>query len=590
MNQRRAGYDDEELADTAAMSADMLRNLANRWRFRIQAGRLGRHSMTESLRLVSHLEAAARLIEDGVDEHAPPGIEQAPPATEMRAALEAQRQSEERLRLMIEAVRDYAIFMLDPGGHVMSWNVGAERLEGYRADEVVGRHFSMFYTDEDRQRAHPAEELRLARAEGRYEEEGWRVRKDGTRFWANVVITPVFDREQKHVGFTKVTRDFTERRSAADDARRSEERFRLLVESVREYAIFILDPDGRITSWNLGAERIKGYTAGQIIGAHFSVFYTEEDRRRRHPEHDLQQAMATGSFAEEGWRVRKDGTRFWASVVITALEDEHRRHVGFAKVTRDMTEQRRAEETLRQLNEDLERRTAALTAANQELETFSYSVSHDLRAPLRALDGFSRLLLDRAFEKLSAQERDYLGRIRTAAQRMSQLTDALLMLSRLTRAPVRRQPADLSSLSESIVTELREGDPERQVEVAITPGLEVMADARLVRIVFENLLRNAWKFTREEPRARIEVGAREDGGGATVFFVRDNGAGFDPALSSRLFVPFQRLHRAKDFEGSGIGLATVHRVVARHGGRIWADATPGRGATFHFTLGGRDDA
>lgn len=385
----------------------------------------------------------------------------------------------------------------------------------------------------------------------------------------------------------------TDMPSSPEELRQSEERFRILVESVRDYGIFMLDTRGHITSWNLGAERLKGYAAHEILGQHFSLFYTEEDRLRGHPDAELEHARATGSYAEEGWRIRKDGTRFWAHILITALNDERGCHIGFAKVTRDVTERRLAQEKLRQLNEELERRvqqrTAELSAVNEELRAFSYSVSHDLRAPLRALDGFSRLLLDQASERLSAQEQDYLGRIRAAAQRMSQLIDAMLMLSRLTRTPIHERPVNLSALAQSIVAELRQSEPERQVDVAITSGLETAADAQLVRIVLENLLRNAWKFTRKQARPRIELGATNDGG-EQVFFVRDNGVGFDPALASKLFLPFQRLHRAQDFEGSGIGLATAHRIIARHRGRIWADATPGHGASFYFTLGGRDGA
>ena len=368
---------------------------------------------------------------------------------------------------------------------------------------------------------------------------------------------------------------------------------RLMVEAVRDYAIFFIDPTGRITSWNTGASRLKGYSAQEVIGQNFSIFYTEPDRLRGHPQEELRRAVADGRYEEEGWRVRKDGSQFWANVVITTIRDDRGEHIGFGKVTRDMTERKQAEERLRGLNAELEERikvrTAKLEEANRELQAFSYSVSHDLRAPLRALDGFSRLLLDHASDKLSAQELDYLGRIRAAAQRMAQLTDAMLMLSRLTRTPMHPLPVDVSALCLEIGRELRQAEPMREVQLVVAPDLRATADPRLLRIVYQNLLGNAWKFTRKQAQPRIEVGSSATGASDDpVFFVRDNGVGFDPALVGKLFLPFQRLHRAKDFEGTGIGLATVRRIVERHGGRIWAEPQPGLGTTFSFTLPGRE--
>ena len=274
------------------------------------------------------------------------------------------RHEADQLRLLVHGTTDYAIFMLDPQGRVVTWNAGAERIKGYKAEEIIGQHFSKFYPQEAIDRGWPAHELKVATAEGRFEDEGWRVRKDGTQFWANVVITALRDEQGQLRGFSKVTRDLTERKQAEEALRRSEERFRLLVEAAKDYAIFLLDPQGHVASWNPGAERIKGYKADEIIGQHFSRFYPQEAIDRGWPAHELKVATAEGRFEDEGWRVRKDGTQFWANVVITALKDEQGKLLGFSKITRDLTARKQAEENARRLAEE----TAARQVAHQERE------------------------------------------------------------------------------------------------------------------------------------------------------------------------------------------------------------------------------
>jgi PAS domain S-box-containing protein len=277
---------------------------------------------------------------------------------------ERAKQEAEQLRLIVQGTTDYAIFMLDPNGNVATWNAGAERIKGYKADEIIGRHFSKFYPQDVIDRGWPEHELEVATAEGRFEDEGWRLRKDGSRFWANVVITALRDEKGQLRGFSKVTRDLTERKQAEEALRRSEERFRLIVESAKDYAIFLLDPQGHVASWNPGAERIKGYTADDIIGKHFSTFYPQEALDRGWPAHELKVAAAEGRFEDEGWRVRKDGSQFWANVVITALKDEQGKLLGFSKITRDLTARKQAEENARRLAEE----TAARRAAHEERE------------------------------------------------------------------------------------------------------------------------------------------------------------------------------------------------------------------------------
>jgi PAS domain S-box-containing protein len=373
--------------------------------------------------------------------------------------------------------------------------------------------------------------------------------------------------------------------------RESEERFRLLVEAIKDYAICLLDAQGRIVSWNAGAEVIHGYSEEEILGRPFSLFH--DSRAAWEPEKLLARAAAVGRFEDEGWRIRKDGSRFWANTVFTPIHDESQRLWGFAKITRDLTERKHAEEEIARLNADLERRvrarTGELEAANAELEAFSYSVSHDLRAPLRAIDGFSHALVEDCAERLEPSAVDYLRRIVAATRRMSDLIDGLLDLSRVSRAEMRWQEVDLSAMAREVAEGLQRSQPERRVEWDIAEALAARGDPRLLRVVLDNLIGNAWKFTGGKETARIQIGLRPNGEGR-VYFVADDGAGFDMAYAGKLFGAFQRLHADREFEGTGIGLATVRRAISRHGGRIWAEAAEGRGATFLFTLGSPEPA
>ena len=358
--------------------------------------------------------------------------------------------------------------------------------------------------------------------------------------------------------------------------RDGEDQFRLLVSAIQDYAIFMLDTEGLVATWNAGAERIKGYRADEIIGQHFSRFYPAEEVTEGKPGRELKVAAEQGRFVDEGWRVRKDGSRFWAYVVITALRDEQGQLRGFGKVTRDMTERKKAEETLQAAKESAE-------AANKELEAFCYSISHDLRAPLRSIDGFSRILLQDYATKLDNTGQEHLQRVCAASQRMSELIDDLLRLSRITRAEISREPVDLSTSARQIAAELQATQPDRAVEWKIAEVLVAEGDARLLRLALKHLLDNAWKFTAARTPAAIELGVSEQDG-ERVYFVRDDGVGFDMAYADKLFGVFQRLHATEEFEGTGIGLATVQRIVRRHGGRVWAEGATEKGATFYFTL------
>jgi PAS domain S-box-containing protein len=271
--------------------------------------------------------------------------------TERKKYEEDLRQSEEKFRLLIESTEDYAIFMLDPRGYIMNWNKGAERINGYTEEEILGKHFSVFYPKEAIASNHPQHELDIALKTGRHEEEGWRLRKDRTPYWSNVIITALYNEKNNLIGYSKITKDLTARKHFEEKLGQSEEKFRLLIESIQDYAIFMLDTKGYIKTWNKGAEKIKGYSEQEILGKHFSIFYPQEAIKVNHPQQELEIAAKKGRYEEEGWRLRKDKSLIWANIVITALYNEQRQLVGFAKITRDLTERKNYEENLKQSEE-----------------------------------------------------------------------------------------------------------------------------------------------------------------------------------------------------------------------------------------------
>jgi len=377
----------------------------------------------------------------------------------------------------------------------------------------------------------------------------------------------------------------TSERSRAENAlRKSQTRTKMLADSIPDYAILMLDIEGRVLSWSPGARKILGYKQEEVLGQSYSRFFPPGDASAGVPNQELEKVTVNGRVETEGWRVRKDGSRFWSNSVMVAIRDDEGQLQGFSKVMRDVTEQKAAQEKIEKLNHDLEQRASDLEAANKELEAFTYSVSHDLRAPLRHIDGFSQLLVDEHGPQLPAEVRRYLDRIQNGARQMGQLVDELLNLSRIGRREIGLQVTGLDSVVGQVVNELKMEIDGRKVDWKIASLPYVECDPTLMRQVFANLLSNAVKYTRPRDPAIIEVGTVQENG-APAIFVRDNGVGFSMKYADKLFGVFQRLHRAEDFEGTGIGLATVQRIIHKHGGRIWAEAELDKGATFYFTLG-----
>jgi PAS domain S-box-containing protein len=493
-----------------------------------------------------------------------------PPATPtLRSVSAAEAALEGGFQLLIEGVVDYGIFVLDPGGHVISWNSGAEKLKGYRREEIIGKHFSIFYPPEAKATGWPQEELRRARELGRFEDEGWRVRKDGTLFWANVIITAVHASDGSLTGYVKITRDLTERRRHEEELRVSEERFRLLVESVRDYAIFMLDPDGIVRSRNAGAQALKGYAAGDIIGRHFSSFYTPQDQQAGKPATELRQARANGRVEDEGWRVRKDGTLFWANVVITAVYGANGDLLGYAKVTRDMTQRRRLEE---------------LERSSRMMNEFLAMLAHELRNPLAPMrNAITVMQLEPIASTALRDCRDIIDRQLTHVTR---LVDDLLDVGRLATGKIKLR-LQLHRIDEVVARSVETVRPMMQarghaleIDQPATP-VHVNGDATRLSQVLQNLLLNAAKFTPDRGRIVLKV---ETEGPFVAISVRDNGRGIDAVDLERVFGLFiQGDNGTPNESGLGIGLTLARSLTEMHGGRL--DATsPGRGLGSTFTV------
>ena len=506
------------------------------------------------------------------------------------------RMSESRFREQAELLdlTHDAVIVRNLRDEITYWNHGAEELYGWRVDEILGK-----VTHELLRTVFPKELIEIGvetRERGLWEGELTHSRRDGSVVMVSSRWVLRRDAEGNPNGILESNRDISAKREAEESRRQSEERnhlneirFRLLIDAVKDYAIISLDANGLVTSWNSGAERMKGYAAEEMMGQHVSRLYRKEDIEHGQLDNELREAAAAGQVEREDWRVRKDGSQFWAEVATSALRDSGGELIGFVKIDRDITTRTAATKQIEALNLELTQRVDELRSVNRELESFSSSVSHDLRAPLRHVDGFARILKEEHSAKMTPEVIRYLDRILTAATHMGQLIDDLLNLAKIGRLELRRERSQIAWLAKQAIAELPAEAKERNIEWWVEPLPELNCDARLLKLIFANLLSNAVKFTRKQESAVIEVGSRVTDGQPTIF-VRDNGVGFDMQYADKLFGVFQRLHRQEDFEGTGIGLATVQRIVRRHGGEIWAESKVNSGTTFFFTLGPRSEA
>ncbi|MGO8566307.1 PAS domain S-box protein [Rhizobium ruizarguesonis] len=485
---------------------------------------------------------------------------------------------EGRFRLLVDAITDYAIYMLSPEGIITSWNTGAQRFKGYRPSEILGQHFSRFYLEEDRAAGVPARALATAEKHGRFEGEGWRQRKDGTCFWAHVIIDPIRRPSGELIGYAKITRDLTERRAAEKAIRQSEEQFRRLVQGVSDYAIYMLDPDGNVSSWNFGAERIKGYRPREIIGRHFSTFYTPEDREAGVPQTALRLARAEGRFEREGWRVRKDGSRFWASVVIDVIRDDEGDVLGFAKITRDITEKMETQRALEQAREEL--------FQSQKMEAIGQltgGIAHDFNNLLMAVLGSLEILKKRMPRDLSLTS--LVDNAMQGAQRGAALTQRMLAFSR--RQELHMEPIDVSGLVRGMMDMLsRSLGPLTVIETSFPVRLPtILTDPNQLEMAILNLVVNARDAM--PSGGRIVLRASEESlpsgegplspGRYVRIAVIDQGEGMDAKTLEQAITPFFTTKGVG--KGTGLGLSMVQGLASQSGGRLVMKSSLGEGTT-----------
>lgn len=475
----------------------------------------------------------------------------------------------DRYALFIESIKDFAVFIVDPSGIVLSWNYGAENVLGYTHEETIGKPYSLFYQAPEPERLDIENEMATAKLEGRFEDEGWRVKKTGEEIWANGVLTPVL-KDGKLIGFTKVVLDLTRRKNLEDELRISEMKARLFVEGVKDYAIFFLTPDGNIASWNQGAERLKGYKKEEVLGKHFSLFYTEEALKSGFPQYELVEAAKQGRFEDEGWRVRSDGTVFWANVVITPIYNKDLL-IGFSKITRDVTNKVK--------NEELMRKNKMLLKINTDLDNFIYTASHDLKAPIANLEGLIFLLSKRIQGRLSDEEQKILNMMKQSIEKLRHTIDDLKEITKAQKG----LDDKMEEISITSVLEEVKSDIENMIQEADAQFIESLEVTKIrfakanLRTILYNLISNAVKYRSPDRPLNIVIKTYALDS-EIALSISDNGLGLSENQQSKLFMMFKRFH--SNTEGTGIGLYIIKRIVENAGGHIEAQSELDKGTTF----------
>ncbi|MES2134428.1 MAG: PAS domain S-box protein [Bacteroidota bacterium] len=488
---------------------------------------------------------------------------------------------------MIEEIQDYALILMNREGIIQNWNKGAQKIKMYLDQEIIGKHFSVFYLPEDIENGLPGKLIEEAASKGRSAQEGWRKRKDGSRFWASVTITALHDDENNIIGFGKVTRDLSEKKIAEDNLRISEERYHKMIAEVQDYAIILLSPEGIIENWNMGAEKIKGYSAQEVIGKNFELFYTPEARANNLPAKLLKEAKENRRATHEGWRVRKNGTQFWGSITITALHGKNGEIIGFSKVTRDLTQQKITEEKILAYNVELQ-------IQNGELEQFAYVASHDLQEPLRKIQIFSELIQ----ENYTNEEyvKMYFEKLISSAQRMGDLVKSLLNYSRLSKDKEEYlDTTDLNTIVEDIRQDFELLIEEKKAKIICDKLPTILGNRLQIGQLFSNLISNSLKFSKTDPVITISSGLINKDFiqapqmsliNTNYYYItfEDNGIGFEQQYDKIIFSLFQRLHGKQEYAGTGIGLALCKKIIEKHQGLITATSELGQGAKFNVYL------
>ncbi|HXP52818.1 MAG TPA: PAS domain S-box protein [Bacteroidia bacterium] len=500
-----------------------------------------------------------------------------------RSTADQLRQAEEHFKLIVHGVKDYAIFMIDVAGYVRSWNKGAETINGYRADEIIGKPVSIFYLEKDRKDGIPEHNLKVALEKGSYEIEGWRMRKDRSIYWADVIYTSIYDNNGVHTGFSKITRDLTSRKKIEEEIKRSNDFLDSVLENIPNM-VFVKDArELKFVRLNKAGEELLGFSRKDLLGKNnFDLFPKEQAEQFTVKDMEVLKGDKVVDVSEEQIDT-KNGQR-WLHTRKIPIKDSSGKPLYLVGISDDITDKREFDEHVKQLNRELTRSVNELELANKELESFSYSVSHDLRAPLRAIRGYTKILMEDYAASLEEDARKMMNSVAGNAERMSQLIDDLLAFSRMGKKEINFAKVDMNAIAKSSLQAVKFAhNNSLKAKITIKELLPALADNSLLENVFTNLISNAVKYSGKKENPEVEIYSYSNDG-ESIYCVKDNGVGFDMKYYDKLFGVFQRLHSTAEFDGTGVGLALVKRIITRHGGRVWAEAEPGKGAAFYVAL------